>query len=103
MLSQATREHVRRRLQFAIGRFAPRLSRVTVRVDDVNGPRGGVDKICRITVALPTATAVVVEDADRDLYAAVDRAAERLGRAVERRLSRRREVVRTVELGSEAW
>jgi hypothetical protein len=82
--------HAERRLRFALGRFAAAVGRVTVRVDDVNGPRGGVDKRCRLVVALAPRGEVIIEDEDADVRALLDRSAERAGRAVERRLGRRR-------------
>ena len=66
-------------------------SRVTVNLDDVNGPRGGVDKQCRILVSLRRGTPVKVEDMDVDLASAVGRAADRAGNAVARRVERRRQ------------
>jgi len=89
-VTPAMRRHTERRLRFALGRFGTRLDRVTVRLFDVNGPRGGTDKWCRISVGLPATATVVVEDGDSDLYAAIDRAAERVGRMVGRRVQRRR-------------
>jgi len=48
----ALRAHVTRRLQLALGCCADRVSRATVCLSDVNGPRGGVDKRCQIQVRL---------------------------------------------------
>jgi ribosome-associated translation inhibitor RaiA len=79
-------------LHYALGRFEGRVNVVTARLADLNGPRGGVDKRCRISVAVRAGDPVLVEDADTDLYAAIDRAAERAGRAVWRQLARRREM-----------
>ncbi len=87
----AARERIERRLGFALGRFGDRIGRVAaVRLADVNGPRGGVDKRCRVVAELPGHAAVVVEEADADLNALIDRAADRLGEAVRRRLDRAR-------------
>ena len=82
--------HVERRLRFALGRFSGAVGRVTVRVEDVNGPRGGVDKRCRLVVALAPHGELIIEDEDADVRALLDRSADRAGRAVERRLGRRR-------------
>jgi ribosome-associated translation inhibitor RaiA len=87
----ALREHVERRVRFAVGRFGAGVSEVTVRLSDANGPRGGVDKVCQIVADLPRVGRLVVEDADADAYAAVDRAAGRLGRAAARAIDRRRD------------
>lgn len=90
-INDGLRAHAERRLRFALGRFGPCIRRVCLRLDDVNGPRGGIDKSCRIVVGLAQGGEVIVEDADSDLRALLDRSADRAGRAVERRLDRLRE------------
>lgn len=78
-----------RRLEFALGRFRPRLREVSARVNDVNGPRGGIDKSCVITMHLDrTARSIVIEDVDADPMVVVDRAADRAGRTLARALAR---------------
>jgi ribosomal subunit interface protein len=89
--TEGIREHVQRRVLFAVGRFSARLEDVSVRLGDANGPRGGTDKTCRVVAVVGGGGQVVVEDADADLYVAVDRATSRLGRAVARAVDRRRE------------
>ncbi len=86
-LTPSLLDHVARRLRFALGRFGGSIRQITVRVADVNGPRGGIDKRCHVHVDVAGRT-VTIEELDRDLYAAVDRAAERAGRAAERTLAR---------------
>ena len=89
-LTHALREYTERRLQFALTRVGDRIRRVTVRLFDVNGPRGGPDKCCRVRVMLNGLAAVVIEDVEADLYRAIDRAADRIGRTVTRRMAHRR-------------
>jgi|JI10StandDraft_1071094.scaffolds.fasta_scaffold00206_11 putative sigma-54 modulation protein len=89
-LTPALRDHVRRRLAFALGRLGPAVRAVQVTLADVNGPRGGVDKRCRMRIVGDELPAVVVEAADADVHAAIDLAAERAGRAVIRTRERRR-------------
>ena len=85
------REFIDRRLHFALGRFSPAIAHVNVRVGDVNGPRGGVDKHCKIVVKLRAAGSnpIAVADNDEDLYAAVAQASNRAGRTVARAVERR--------------
>ena len=83
------RAHIDRRLRFALGRFGERIAKVTVRLEDANGARGGVDKQCQIDIALRPSGNVIVEDIDADLRTVIDRAADRAGRAVDRDLQRR--------------
>jgi putative sigma-54 modulation protein len=82
----AVRERIERRLSFALSRCGQQVVRVSVHLADVNGPRGGVDKQCRVTVELAGLGRVMIEDLDVSLNAAIDRAADRVGRAVRRRL-----------------
>ncbi len=86
------REYIDRRLYFALGRFGPAIDHVTIRVGDVNGPRGGVDKRCRIVVKLRASgsSPIAVDDNDEDLHAAVARASSRAGRTVARAVERKR-------------
>jgi putative sigma-54 modulation protein len=88
-LTPALLDHVDRRIRFTLGRFAARLRRVAVRLGDVNGPRGGVDKRCWIHLDL-VGKVLTTEAVDADLYVAIDRASERAGRATERAIARLR-------------
>lgn len=92
-VSEELREYITRRLHFALGRFQSEIRRLDVRVGDVNGPRGGVDKTCQILVSLrPSGTSpVAVETSDTDLYAAIDRSTDRVGRSVARAVQRLRQ------------
>jgi hypothetical protein len=89
MVSDWLRTHIERQLRAALGRFARRVGQVRVFLRDVNGPRGGVDKRCRIVVHLPPAGRAVVCGAGTDPYAVVAHTAMRSGRAVKRHLQRR--------------
>lgn len=89
-LTDALRNHTKRRLGFSLSARDDHIQRVIVRLSDINGPRGGTDKCCHIQVALTHLPDVVIEDTEVDLYAAIDRAADRAGRTVGRRLMRKR-------------
>jgi len=86
-LSIALRAHAERCLGFALRRFARRIDRVTVWLEDVNGPRGGVDKRCRIAVRLRPNGAAFVAKSAADAYVAIGRAAGRAGAAVARKIA----------------
>ena len=89
-LNDELRDHIERRLRFALRRFATRIDRLTVRLSDVNGPRGGIDKRCRIAVALIPRGVVMLERSGDDPFALVADAAKRARRSVRRVLERRR-------------
>lgn len=88
VLAEGLRTHVEHRLRFALTRFQDRVVRVVVRLSDVNGPRGGVDKHCHLQLYLRGLPEIVVKDTEADLHAAVNRAAERAGRTLARYLQR---------------
>lgn len=76
---------------FALTRFSRAIRSVTVRVDDANGPKGGVDQQCTVTIHLiRPGEDLVVTHADADAFTAVSRAMVRASRVVARRLERRR-------------
>jgi ribosomal subunit interface protein len=93
------REHVERRLGFALGRFGGRVGRVTVSLEDLNGPRGGLDQHCRIEVGLVPSGKVMAEATGVEVIAAVNRAAERIARRVRNDLERRRVTRRRCSTG----
>lgn len=83
--ARASADLARRRLEFALGRFASRIRSLRVRLTDLNGPRGGLDKQCLVTVRLDRPRRVIViEDVDPDEAVAMSRAVERAARAVSR-------------------
>ena len=94
-LTDALRSHVERRLGFALESRDDHIRRITVRLSDINGPRGGADKCCHIHVQLPRLPDVVIEDTEENLYTAIDRAADRAGRTVGRRVERLRDKSRS--------
>ena len=89
-LSKEQRAFIRQKLDRRLGKFADSIERVSVRVKDVNGPRGGVDKVCRIKVVLSNLPSMVFEAQDATLDVAVGSALAGTERAVRRTLNRRR-------------
>jgi ribosome-associated translation inhibitor RaiA len=81
-------EHTEQRLRFALTRTSARIKRVVVRLGNTNRPRGGENKFCRMQVYLEHALPVLIEDSGDDLFALIDRAAERAGRNVTRDVDR---------------
>lgn len=84
------RDRVTRVLEAGFGSILSRLHGADVYLTDVNGPRGGPDKRCRV-VAHAAAGRVVVERTGRDPVAAAAAAAVRCRRLVLARLKRGRD------------
>jgi len=89
-IGERSKKRFERRLEFALGRFGSSIRSVDLTLEDENGPRGGVDKSCRIVVKMLQGEDVVVKGRGDDPLALVDRTAERAGRAVARALDLRR-------------
>jgi putative sigma-54 modulation protein len=65
-------EHVRNRAELALGRFSNRIASVVVRLEDMNGPKGGIDKRCSIELT-GTFGQRLAEVRDQSFSTAVDR------------------------------
>lgn len=89
-LSEEAKRRIERRMRLALARYdgAPGpVSRVRVAVADGVGPGAADDVRCSVLVSMGPVAVIQIDERDRDLEAAVARAAERAGRAVERRLA----------------
>ncbi len=89
-LDQDDRTYIRQTLGMKLGKYATSIERVSVRMEDVNGPRGGVDQVCRIKVVLSGLPSVVFQSQAASLKAAINGALTGVERAVRRRVQRRR-------------
>jgi len=89
-LDDEDRDHILRKLGMKLGKFASSIERVTVRLSDVNGPRGGRDQVCQIKVVMSGLPSVVVEERDSSFQRAVDRAINSTTLTVRRSVQRRR-------------
>lgn len=94
-LTHALRAYTEQRVATALGWARDHLSKLAVSLSDINGPRGGVDKRCKIQLRLAGGREIVIDDVEADLYAAIDRAAERADRAVVRQVGRTRQFAHT--------
>lgn len=56
------RERIRSLLGRKLAKYAAHIERATIRIDDVNGPRGGVDTLCKIKIVISGSPSTVVEE-----------------------------------------
>ncbi len=99
-LDTATHELVQRRIGFAVDQFNGWIHSVEVVLEDVNGPRGGVDKECRVLISLKGGKLIKIEDRDADLVTVINRAADRVSQVVGRELEKRKDRKGTSSSGS---
>ncbi|MCB9556944.1 MAG: hypothetical protein H6707_12630 [Deltaproteobacteria bacterium] len=91
--SEQLAQFAERQASAAFDRFAPVVSRVVVRIADVNGPKGGEDKVCRVLVKTHGFGSLIVRQRDQTvggaLAVAFGRASRTLGGMIERKRTRR--------------
>jgi putative sigma-54 modulation protein len=90
VLTEGLRGYIMQRLRYALPYADDHIQRISVRLYDANGPRGGIDKGCRIQIVLKHLGVIVIDNIEPDLYAAIKRAIDRAGWVITRRLARRR-------------
>jgi hypothetical protein len=80
---------IHRDLGRRIERYAQNVTQVTVRFDDINGPRGGIDIVCRVKLSVKGTGHIVAEahgaDAEEAFRIASTQAKTALGRVLERK------------------
>ena len=82
------RELAETRTRFAMRRLTWLVPRAEISLSDINGPRGGVDKRCRVELRTHSAGTVQVTALARDWRTALESALERAGRVLLRQLRR---------------
>jgi len=84
-MTESIEQRLERRLARLRNRHGEWMRHARVRLGDTNGPRGGVDKFCRVTVNLPAGPGIHIEQISADLYTAIDVCMRRLDRALRAR------------------
>jgi ribosome-associated translation inhibitor RaiA len=74
-----------------LARFGHRIQDVAASLVDLNGSKGGVDKLCRVVVRLRPNGKVTIQETENNIFTAFARALDRAKRAVARTLERRRD------------
>ena len=86
--SLALRQFAEHALMRKVGARAERIQRARIRLNDVNGPRGGIDKVCHIRFDVVGAGEVSVRGESAGWYEAVTIAVMNARSALDRRLDR---------------
>ncbi len=61
----------------SLARFSRRLKKVYLYIEDVNGPRGGIDKQCRCVLHVRNLPPIVIQDQDSSMMSLLFRVANR--------------------------
>jgi hypothetical protein len=88
-LPVVARRSIEERLRDTLAPFGPRIERASIRFEDLNGPRGGVDIHCTIKVVLSGSDSIIIEQRAPDVLAAARRALPRVARTMRQYADRR--------------
>ena len=90
-LSQRLKDYAQEHVAEPLNRFYDNeAAELRVELGDVNGSKGGVDKECHLTLHMPGARTIQIEETTHDPFASMDVAADRLVRAAKKELQRMR-------------
>ncbi len=92
-------EAVHRRADLKLSRFADVIHEVSATVEDVNGPRGGIDVLCCVRIKMGQAPLVIIREMAESPGKAIIRAFDRAARTVARQSRRQSEAIKH----GEAW
>ena len=86
--SEAELNYVIEKVGAAAGRLKDESCTIDVRLQDLNGPKGEIDKQCSIVVIPPGQETLRIEEQAADYYAAIDAAAATLKKRLARTLEK---------------
>lgn len=93
-LSDSIKAYVDKHLVERIAQyFDDEAAELDIHLVDTNGPKGGEDKACRVTLRMPGMNSIHIEDAASSLQEAVDLVRDRLEKAMKREIAKARTAV----------
>lgn len=88
LLSSVAIQRAEKKVLTAFSKFGINVKELELTVQDINGPKGGIDKKCRIHVKLRKANDILVNVMDVSLSRAISGAIVRSARSVARHIGR---------------
>ena len=86
-LSAALSKYVKSKVQIMLSRYESKIISINISLFDINGPKGGEDKCCKIIIKINGGSSIVIQETAKDLYDAINTCSRRARRAVKRQLS----------------
>jgi ribosomal subunit interface protein len=87
-LTAALRDYVSTKLEKTRQRYRDQIPKISVTLQDINGPRGGEDMRCKIIFTVDGQRPLVIQETAEDMYDAIAIAANRAKWAVTRQFER---------------
>jgi ribosomal subunit interface protein len=91
-LTDELRDYANRHLVDPLVKFIDdEATEIEIAMVDINGPKGGVDQECRVTVRMPGFAGMHVTETAETMFHAIDAARDTLEKMITRTLEKRRE------------
>ena len=99
LLNSQSLESIANRVESTFSKFGDIIKSVEIFVEDINGPKGGIDKQARIKIDLKRMKNVFVSSESSSVRKAISQSVNRAGRAVARSIQRRHYTHRRTGVG----
>jgi ribosomal subunit interface protein len=92
-LTESLRDYANRHLVDPLAKYIEDdASEIEIALVDTNGPKGGVDQECRVTVRMPGFSGMHVTETSETIFQSIDAARDTLERVIKRTIEKRRDV-----------
>ncbi len=95
LLGNTAVSRIESRTRLAFDKFRNDVRAIVITVEDINGPRGGIDRVCKVLVKLRSRKELFVSDKNSSVSSVVSSAIDRVTRAVRKTVDRRTNRTRT--------
>lgn len=101
-------DYIDHRVSFAFARTRHEIDNTKITITDINGPKGGIDKQCKVIIKPRGMKSIVIAEKRASVRNAIDRCLARASQSVNRKLKRRREILKktpgvTTEISMESY
>lgn len=91
VIDSKLKSHIERRVLFVFSRSKQIIQSITVTLTDINGPKGGEDKQCKVKVQAQGLPTLLVLDEQANLMAALNSALSRVSNNLLRKVKRKQQ------------
>ena len=83
-------DYIDHRVSFAFARTRHEIDNTKITITDINGPKGGVDKQCKVIIKPRGMKPIVIAEKRESVRNAIDRCLTRASHSINRKLKRKR-------------
>jgi ribosomal subunit interface protein len=92
-LTESLRDYANRHLVDPLAKYIEDdASEIEIALVDTNGPKGGLDQECRVTVRMPGFSGMHVTETSETIFQSIDAARDTLERVIKKTIEKRRDV-----------